>query len=158
MAEVLLVFERIRLGQYAAATMAKQIDLAQAERDADGFDIVGHVFDGVLARVLEALRLAGAALVNEDEVMRARQRQEPRQKLFIFRAGTTLKDNERRAFAEFDVVDVHAVRVDITRLHRVDGGRGLRGGKHSGAQDRKTRGEDGGDNSSSHGHHATARS
>ena len=38
-AQVLLVLERVRLGQHAAATVAEQIDLAQAERHAHGFDI-----------------------------------------------------------------------------------------------------------------------
>ncbi len=46
--EVLLVLERVGLGQDAAATVAEKIDLAQVERDADGFNVVGHGLNGVL--------------------------------------------------------------------------------------------------------------
>ena len=104
--------------------------MPRSEGDADGFDVVGHVLDGVLGHVLQALGLAGAALVDEDEAMGASQRQQPGQEVGVVGARTAMEDDERRAFAEFDVVDEHAVGIDEAGLLRVDGGCGP-GGGHS---------------------------
>jgi len=68
---MLLVFERVGLGEDAAATVAEEVDFAQVERDANGFNVVGHGLDGVLGDVLEALGFAGAALVDKDEAVGA---------------------------------------------------------------------------------------
>ena len=76
-----------------------------------------------LADVLEALGLAGAALVDKDEAVGAGQGQQPGQKVGVVCAGTAVEDNQRRAFAEFNVVDEHAVGVDVALVLGVDGGR-----------------------------------
>ena len=109
---MLLVLERVGLGQHAAATVPEQRDFAQAEGHAHGFNVVARRFDGVFARVLQALGPAGAALIDEDEPMRARQGQQPGQEVGVVGAGAAMQHHQRRAFAELDVVDEHAVGVD----------------------------------------------
>ncbi len=128
MVDVLLILERVSLGQHAAATVAEQIDLAQVECDADGLNVLDIALDGVLVHVLQALGLAGAALVNENEAMGARQREQPGKEVGMVGTGTAVEDHKWRAFAELDVVDEYAVGVDEALLHRVDGGGGLGGG------------------------------
>ena len=153
-AEVLLILECVGLGQHAAATVAEQVDFAQVESHAHGFDVFDVALDGVLARILQALGPARAALVDEDEPVRARQGQQPGQEVGVVCAGTAMQDHERRAFAEFDVVNEHAVGVDKAVLQRIDGRRGL-SAKRSCAHDQDAKGETEGSNSF-HGHHATA--
>ncbi len=124
--QVLLVLERVSLRQHAAAAVSQQVDLAQTQRHAHRLHVVRHVFDGVLARILQAFRLARPALVDKDEPVRARQREQPGQKVSVVGAGAAVQHHERRTFAELDVVNQHAVRVHIAALLRVYVGRGLR--------------------------------
>ena len=129
--EVLLVFESVGLRQYAAIAVAQQRDLAQVERDAHILDILDHRFHCVLARILQALRLARAPLVDEDEPMRARQRKQPRQKVGMIRSRPAVHHHERRSLAERHVVDQDAMGIDVAFLLRIDRRRGLRAERRS---------------------------
>ncbi len=158
---MLLILERVGLGQHAAATVPEQRDFAQAESNAHGFNVLHVALNGVLARVLQALGAAGAALIDKDEAMGARQGQQPGQEVGVVGAGTAMQHHQRRAFAEFHVVDEHAVGVDKAILHRVDGrgsvvGSGLCSELGS-TNDQDTEGEASGSDAF-HGHHATAES
>ena len=75
MGEVLLVFEGVGLCEDAAVAVAEKRDFAQVEGLANGFNVFNHVFNGVEAYVLQALGIAGAALVNEDEAVGAGKRE-----------------------------------------------------------------------------------
>ena len=93
--QVLLVLEGVGFGQHTAAAVAKQVDLAQVQRHAHGFHVVGHVLDGVFGYILQALGLPGAALVNEDQPVGARQRQQPRQEVGVVGAWAAMQDHQR---------------------------------------------------------------
>jgi len=93
--EVLLVLEGIGLCQHAAATVTEQRDLAQVQGHAHSLHILNHRLNRVEARVLKPLRAARAALVDEDEPVRASQWQKVRQKIVMGRAGTTVQNNQR---------------------------------------------------------------
>ena len=79
----------------------------------------------------------------------------------MVRAGAAMQHHQRRAFAEFHVVDEHAVGVDKAILLRVDGRGGVVGsglcGELGGANDQGAKNEAGGSDAF-HGHHATAES
>src|SRR5215813_9498747 len=51
--KVLLILQRISLRQNAAIRVSEQINLAEIQRLADSLNVVRHIFDGVLARILQ---------------------------------------------------------------------------------------------------------
>ena len=65
--KILLILQRVGLRQNAAVRVSQHADLAEAQGLAYGFDVLDHIFDGVAGGILQRLRAAGAALVNEDE-------------------------------------------------------------------------------------------
>jgi len=127
--EVLLVLEGVGLGEDAAIAVAEERDFAQVESLTDGFDVLDHGFDGVEASVLEALRAAGTALVNEDEAVGARQWEQVGQKVSVVGAGAAVDDDKRGSATEGHVIDENAVGVNETFLLGIDGGDGLGGGE-----------------------------
>ena len=80
---MLRVLEGVGLREDAAEGVAEEVDLPEAEGRADRLDVLDHVLDGVELRVLEALGPARAALVDEDEAIRPREREEVREEVVV---------------------------------------------------------------------------
>ena len=124
--EVRLVGERVRLRQHAAERVPEQVDLAEPERDAHRLDVRHHRLDGIARGVLELLRTARAALVDEHQAVVARERQQVGEEVVVRGAGTAVEDDQGSAAADRQRVDQDAAGVHELLLDRVHRG-GLRG-------------------------------
>ena len=118
--KVRLVLERVGLRQYAAVGMPEQVDLPEVQVLPDRLDVLDHVLDGVALRIFELLGPARAALVDEDEAVGPRERQQVRQEVVVRGARPAVEDQQWLSVAERLVVDEDAVGVDEARLDLQD--------------------------------------
>ena len=117
------VLEGVRLGEHAAVGVPQQVDLAEAQGPPDRLHVLGHGLDRVLRRVLELLRPAGAALVDEHQAVVPRERQQVRQEVVVRGSRTAVDHDQGRPAPEGDRVDHHPARIHIPLVHVVDPGR-----------------------------------
>ena len=149
--KILLIFQRIGLGQHAAVGVSQQADLAEAQGLAHGLHVLHHVFDGVAGGILQRLRAARAALVNEDELMVPGQREQIRQEVVMGRAGPAMQEHQGLAAPKALVIDHDAVSVHVAfadGVHGIRGRRVLCGGNRREQQQH----EEGGNNARTSGH------
>ena len=73
MREIGLILQRISLRQHAAIRVAQQADAAQLESLPHGFGVLHRVFDGVAGRVVQLLRFPRPPLIDEDQLVVARE-------------------------------------------------------------------------------------
>src|SRR5262249_37862176 len=106
----------VGLGGHAAAGVSEQLDPAQAEGGADCLRVLDHGFHRVARRVLKLLRLTRPPLVQEDEPVVARQRDEVRQEVVVGRPGPAVQNQEWFALAEGLVVDEASAGIDVSFL------------------------------------------
>ena len=101
--------------------MAEEVDLPEAESGADRLHVLDHGRDRVELRILQALGTPRAALVDEHEPVRPRERQEMGQEIVVRGAGAAVDDEERGPAAHRLPVDEDAVSVHETFGLRVHG-------------------------------------
>ncbi len=111
--EVLLVFQGVGLRENAAVGVAQKRDAAEGEFLAYSFNILHHGIHGVAGRVIQFLRFARSALVDEGELMVSRQRREIGQEIIVRSAGSAVDDDKGTALAEGLVVNEDAVGIHV---------------------------------------------
>src|SRR5262249_54297328 len=103
-------------------------------------DVLDHGLDGVARGVLELLRFPRAALVEEDQPVVARQREEVGEEVVVRGARPAVEDDQRLPLPQDLVVEENAVGVDVALGEGVDRGDGrsrfgMRSGRGGGASE-----------------------
>ena len=118
MAQIILIFQRIRLRQHASVRMSQQRDFPQHQPLPHRFHILHHVFHRVSGGIVQLLRTSRAALINKNQPVLPRQRQKIWQKIIVRTARPAMDNHNRRAAPDRLVINQYAARIYVPLLDR----------------------------------------